>query len=590
MVALQQNAHDKPWLVLKFGGTSVGKFLDTIVSDIIRNLLNDYRVVVVCSARSTDNKREGTTSRLLRAAEAVSTSRAYTDELDEENGIASVSAVVLPSEASAVSIPAPPEDYHNIVNMICDEHIRAARQHVKEETNCENLIQLLEKECARLRSFLEAAEVIDEVSPRSRDIIIGTGERLMCQLATEALRDVGVDAEYVSLERVIQRPFDAKQLDQSFYDYLSAKMSAAVRQCGDRIPVVTGYFGMVPGGILNSVGRGYTDLTAALIAVGLNAKELQVWKEVDGVFTADPRKVPEARLLPIITPEEAAELTYYGSEVIHPFTMEQVIRARIPIRIKNVKNPAGEGTVIFPDHAFLWNMEIEQQQQQQQHTSSSNGNSGSQHSSGQTSPDISSASTHSSSPPRVLIENGYAGDMSRRHPTAVTIKDDVIVLNIHSNRKSVSHGFFAQVFSTLDAYGIIVDLISTSEVHVSMALGAHTHERALKHAIRALGRFGTVDVIKNMAILSLVGRQMRNLVGIAGRMFNALADAKVNIEMISQGASEINISCVIEQQAANRALNVIHERLLAKPPTAIELEELSTALEAMANKQESIVR
>jgi aspartate kinase len=524
-------------------------------------------VVVVCSARSTDNKREGTTSRLLRAAEAVSTSRSYTDEVDEEGG----ASAILPSEASAVSIPAPQEDYHNIVDMICDEHIGAAQQHVKEPTKCQALIKSLEKECARLRSFLEAAEVIDEVSPRSRDIIIGTGERLMCQLATEALRDVGVDAEYVNLERIIQRPFDAKQLDQSFYDYLSAKMSAAVRRCGDRIPVVTGYFGMVPGGILNSVGRGYTDLTAALIAVGLSAKELQVWKEVDGIFTADPRKVPEARLLPIITPEEAAELTYYGSEVIHPFTMEQVIRARIPIRIKNVKNPSGEGTVIFPDNAFLWNMEIEHQ-----------------HLSGQSSPNISSAC--SSSPPRVLIENGYAGDMSRRHPTAVTIKDDVIVLNIHSNRKSVSHGFFAQVFSTLDAYGITVDLISTSEVHVSMALGAHTHERALKHAIRALSRFGTVDVIKNMAILSLVGRQMRNLVGIAGRMFNALADAKVNIEMISQGASEINISCVIEQHAADRALNAIHEQLLAKPPKTIELEEVSMALEAVANEQENIVR
>ncbi|RKP26581.1 Aspartate/glutamate/uridylate kinase [Syncephalis pseudoplumigaleata] len=541
MAVLQQNTSDKPWLVLKFGGTSVGKFLDTIVNTIIRNLLNDYRVVVVCSARSTDNKREGTTSRLLRAAEAVATPRAYMD--DGEEGA----------------------DYHAIVDAICAEHISAAREHVREAASCDALARQLEKECARLRSFLEAAEVIDEVSSRSRDIIIGTGERLMCQLATAALRDVGIDAAYVSLERVIQRAFDAKQLDQSFYDYLAARMSAAVRQCGDRIPVVTGYFGMVPGGILNSVGRGYTDLTAALIAVGLGAKELQVWKEVDGVFTADPRKVPEARVLPIITPEEAAELTYYGSEVIHPFTMEQVIRARIPIRIKNVKNPSGEGTVIFPDNAYL--------------ASSSSAMS----------------SPEPASPPRVLIENGYAGDMSRRHPTAVTIKDDVIVLNIHSNRKSVSHGFFAQVFSTLDAYGIVVDLISTSEVHVSMALGAHTNERALKHAIRALGRFGTIDVIKNMAILSLVGRQMRNLVGIAGRMFNALADAKVNIEMISQGASEINISCVIEQQAADRALNVIHERLLAKPPVAIGLDDVSTALEAMvanstSTEQQSIVR
>src|SRR6185295_14183477 len=112
-----------------------------------------------------------------------------------------------------------------------------------------------------------------------------------------------------------------------------------------------GFFGQVPGSILCSIGRGYTDLCAALIAVGIGAKELQIWKEVDGIFTADPRKVPTARLLPVITPEEAAELTYYGSEVIHPFTMNQAIRASIPIRIKNIQNPDGNGTVIFPDVA-----------------------------------------------------------------------------------------------------------------------------------------------------------------------------------------------------------------------------------------------
>lgn len=105
----------------------------------------------------------------------------------------------------------------------------------------------------------------------------------------------------------------------------------------DAIPVLTGYFGVVPGGLLNGVGRGYTDLCAALGAVGVQAEELQIWKEVDGIFTADPRKVPNARLLDSVTPEEAAELTYYGSEVIHPFTMEQVIKAKIPIRIKMLK-------------------------------------------------------------------------------------------------------------------------------------------------------------------------------------------------------------------------------------------------------------
>src|ERR1700710_244330 len=122
--------------------------------------------------------------------------------------------------------------------------------------------------------------------------------------------------------------------------------------CENRVPVVTGFFGNVPGSLLDGdIGRGYTDLCAALVAVGLKADELQIWKEVDGIFTADPSKVPTARLLPSITPAEAAELTFYGSEVIHHLTMDQVIHATPPIRIriKNVKNPRGNGTIVVPD-------------------------------------------------------------------------------------------------------------------------------------------------------------------------------------------------------------------------------------------------
>ena len=189
-----------------------------------------------------------------------------------------------------------------------------------------------------------------------------------------------------------------------------------------------GYFGPVPGSLLAQIGRGYTDLCAALCAVGLSASELQVWKEVDGIFTADPRKVPAARLVSVITPDEAAELTYYGSEVIHPFTMEQVIRAQIPIRIKNVMNPQGSGTIIYPDE---WIPEA-----------------------------VESAASRSMREAMDVAEEG-------KLPTAVTIKDQIIVLNIHSNRKTISHGFLARIFGTLDRAGVVVDLISTSEVHVS---------------------------------------------------------------------------------------------------------------------------
>lgn len=381
----------------------------------------------------------------------------------------------------------------------------------------------IDRDCDWLRGFLLAAQVIDEISPRSKDNIVGLGERLACKIVTAVLRDQGIDAEYVSLENIVpdvdseDHAGEGATLDQAFYDRLAVAVGDRIKQCGPRVPVVTGFFGPVPGSLLDQVGRGYTDLLAALCAVGTQASELQIWKEVDGIFTADPRKVPTARLIPVISPDEAAELTYYGSEVVHPFTMEQVIRRRIPIRIKNVENPVGGGTVIRPDE---------------------DGDG----------------------------EEGEEGKGKGKAPTAVTIKENIVVLNVNSNRKSVSHGFLAGIFGTLDQYGVVVDLISTSEVHVSMAIENNIKERLFDRLVVELRKSGTVSTHRQMAILSLVGKQMRNMYGTAGRMFSVLAEGNVNIEMISQGASEINISCVIREQDAVKALNLIHQRCLSFQP------------------------
>lgn len=222
--------------------------------------------------------------------------------------------------------------------------------------------------------------------------------------------------------------------------------------------------------MLAQVGRGYSDLCAALCAVGTNAAELQVWKEVDGIFTADPRKVPTARLLSTITPEEAAELTYYGSEVIHPFTMEQVIRAAIPIRIKNVENPNGEGTIIFPDLVG----------------SPAADDSTLQHGARDAVAPATAPSLPQSVPASAL--EPHLG------PTAITIKDTVVVLSVHSNRKTISHGFFARIFGTLDKHGIVVDLISTSEVHVSMAIHGEIRKSVIDRVVRDLKVVGEVSL------------------------------------------------------------------------------------------------
>ncbi len=311
------------------------------------------------------------------------------------------------------------------------------------------------------------------------------------------------------------------RLSPAFYKDAAAIFRKRIQSCGDRVPVVTGFFGTVPGSLMDGdIGRGYTDLCAALIAVGLDAEELQVWKEVDGIFTADPTKVPTARLLASITPSEAAELTFYGSEVIHHLTMDQVIKAEppIPIRIKNVKNPRGNGTVVVPDPV--------QSPAQQIKRSRPSGDDGG--SNGDAAAATAAALRLRKTP---------------RRPTAVTIKSSITVINVHSNKRSISHGFFAKVFSILHGHRISVDLISTSEVHVSMAIhaAADTSAGQFERARRELEECGDVSILPNMAILSLVGAEMKNMVGVAGRMFSTLGEHNVNIEMISQGMLSVSL-------------------------------------------------
>lgn len=518
---------------------------------------------------------------------------------------------------SGATTPGTPREplpaFHATVDVIKEEHFKAARANIQDPEILAELEDEIDRDCEWLRSFLYAAKVcsdrelclfISNKTYRSSTRFLfvrktissvwvrswhASSWRLFFEtrcvtscshLCTELnLRNQGIDAEYVPLDDILPESlstedYDGKALGQDFYDTVAKVIAERIEQCGCRVPVVTGFFGPVPGSLLSQIGRGYTDLCAALLAAGLGASELQIWKEVDGIFTADPRKVPTARLIPMISPDEAAELTYYGSEVVHPFVMEQAIRKKIPIRIKNVENPLGGGTVIHPDPDHiappslidpLHTMQSERNTVlSETHTttvttkartlSSSSGSSSSAIISATASVASSDVYSFSDDPNR------------RRLPTAVTIKENIMVINVHSNRKSVSHGFLAGIFGTLDRFGVVVDLIATSEVHVTMAIADCLSQRIVDRLLNELKKAGEVSVSRDMTILSLVGKQMRNMVGISGKMFTTLADGNVNIEMISQGASEINISCVIDARDAVKALNLIHQSCLMIKP------------------------
>lgn len=457
-------------IIQKFGGTSLGtpERLKK-VSAIIRDYRQHSSLIVVVSAMSSHTKAEGTTSRLIQAGELALAGKDFSACLD------------------AI------EQTHRV-------QLQSVLQHPE-------ILQKIEKqihtELQGLRSFLTAIQIIKEISPRSEDMIIGTGERLSAMLVAGMLQDQGIHAQYVNLSTIVDSSYS--EIDVAFYQMLYKNFSQILPDTENMIPVVTGYFGFVPGGILENIGRGYTDLTSALMAAATHAQELQIWKEVDGIFTADPRKVKNAQVLSMISPTEAAELTFFGSEVLHPFTMEQAMKANVPIRIKNTLAPHQQGTVIIPNS----------------------------HSNPQT--------------------------QSNKQATAATTKFPISILNIYSNRMLHSTGFLSKVFDILKSHHIVVDLISTSEVNISCTL---PHKEEYEALITELSTLGTVTLKPHYAIISLVGENMILAPGTAAKMFSALAKQNINIEMITQGASEINISCVVKEEVAIQALQTIHQTFL----------------------------
>ncbi|KAF4840038.1 putative aspartokinase [Colletotrichum siamense] len=522
---------NRPWLVQKYGGTSLGKLLESICSKIIPSYLQDHNLVVVCSALSGSTKASGTTSLLL---ECISHAEAG-----------------LPAQAQL----------NKALELVRDNHVRLLEKHLVNSNGtrsdlCSDIFDttknVIIKECESLRGFLLAAQIIGELSPRARDRVIALGEKLACRVVAAYLSSKGVPAEPVILEDVVESVFGGSIFEQKtaldnlgprFYHLLGDEITRRIRECGDHVPIVTGFFGIMPDSLLKNVGRGYSDLCAAMCAVGTKATELQIWKEVDGIFTADPRKVPSARLLSTVTAEEATELTYYGSEVIHPLTMDQIRCANIPLRLKNVFNPTGAGTIIYPSRTPSPPL---------------------------TPPTPTDEKVDVKVPlPSIdfMLGNGYHGDQKeRRRPTAVTVKDSILLVNVVCNRNTKSQGFLSGVFDRLEEAGIKTDLVTTSERNVSLAF-QHSEEGSCQHQrLRVeLEKFGKVVITENMSIVTVIGHKMRNMVGISAEIMSALAAAKINIFLVSQGASEINVSLVVRAEDSVLAMNVIHSKVLRIP-------------------------
>ncbi len=393
------------------------------------------------------------------------------------------------------------QGYKNILQEIEEKHSTALKILVKEEEFYKEGIDFIQTKLSNLSNFLHALTVIGELSSRSNDEIIALGEILSAKLLSLHLQDLGEKAEFTSLDTIVSSMFkhDHTTSDKHFFECFSHKLGSILTPLLEKnvTPICTGFFGKIPGGIVNAVGRGYSDFTAALIGKACNAEEIQIWTDVSGILSTDPRIVKEAHVITELSFNEATELANLGAKVIHPQTIWPAVKNNILVRIKNTMAPDDPGTAITK-----------------------------------------------------------RGKDSHYAFKSITVQKNITVLTIQSANMSES-GILIDLFQSCASYDISIDLVSTSESSISITIqNGHQH---LSRLITELEKRYMVKTVHNKAIIAIVGNEMRKHIGVAGRFFSSLAEANINISMISQGANESNISAVIAGSDANNAVKTVHK-------------------------------
>lgn len=443
-------------IVMKFGGTSVGS------AERIRGVARlvaariDRRPVVVTSAVA------GITDLLIRGAR-----------------------LALTRDTAAEEVPREILERHRA---IIDELIEAGPRRERLHAHVQAVV-------GELRTLYTGVHYLEELTPRSLDAISAMGERLSFEIVAAALEASGLDARAIDARAILVT-------DDTFGRALplmaetEARVAKTVRGLAQKgaVPVLGGFIASTREGVTTTLGRGGSDWSAAVLGALLPAEEIQIWTDVDGMLTVDPRAVPAARPIPEVSFEEAAELAYFGARVLHPATIKPAVEKGIPVLVLNSMNPAAPGTRITAD-----------------------------------------------APP--------AGAQAR----AIAFKRGITVVLISQPRMLMAHGFLARVFEVFDRHRTSVDLIATSEVSVSLTVDDPAGLPAIAADLEALGE---VKVLRPMAIVSIVGRGFARQSGLAGRVFQTLRE--VNVVMISFGASDVNISLVVAEADAERAVRLLH--------------------------------
>lgn len=368
---------------------------------------------------------------------------------------------------------------------------------IAEELECSPTI--LDPLFHELRDLLRGIQLVRELSKRSLDYVSSFGERM----------SVRVIADFFTRQGLKARAFDSWELgfitDDAFNkarplpDYKEKMRAAFDALPRDTVPIVTGFVGKNRKGEVTTLGRNGSDLTATLIGAAIGAAEVQIWSDTDGVMTADPRIVKNAKSIPCMAFDEAAELAYFGSRVLHPATLVPAMENDIAVRVLNTNRPDHRGTVITE-----------------------------------------------TPPPKSEVF------------TSIAYKENQAICTITEPAMFEQVGFLAKVFTVLATHNVVIDLVATSEVSVSISAHDLT---ALRSAAADLARFGKVEIRERKTILAVVGRQILDTPGIGARVLKSMSDASVNIEMHSFAMNSNNISLVIDDSLVKKAVASLHAAL-----------------------------
>jgi len=457
--------------VMKFGGTSVGN-AECIAraAKIIADGARAQRCVAVVSAMS------GVTNRLIEAAKTALTGNA--------------------GGATA------------IMDTLREQHETALTSLVKSEAERVGVRQKLEAVLAEGRRFCEGTALLRELSPRTLDAISSLGERLSAPMVAAAVRELGLASEAVeATELIVTDEFHGGA--EPLMDRTREKSHARIQPLLQRgiVPVVTGFLGATLSGELTTLGRGGSDYSATILGAALDADEVIIWTDVEGVLTADPRLVPEAQTIPEISYREAAELAYFGAKVLHPKTLRPVAQAAIPVWIRNSFAPEKLGTKITPQGQSIGGG-VKALTAIQDVTLISVGGPG-------------------------IV--GLPDVVARTFSTTAEVRANVLLISQSSSQNDICFGV-----SSGDAQKTVEAL----RKEFSQDLDHHKVEH--------------IRVDPHIAIVAVVGQNMCGTPGIAGKTFNAMGKEGVNLIAIAQGSSETNISFVIEEKSVVAALRALH--------------------------------